>query len=333
MLALADPGVPRQAVPDPERVDGADARRRPARAREPGELPVQRPRPGRHRRVPSAGGRRRATPAASEHAENQPCPRPTPSGQTSTSSSGSWPVPGDTLSIRDGHAVVNGKRPEGDFTSVPAHPELQFPAADQDSAWSLFYDGRQPWGERRQPLLGTRPEEMDHRTGLLHLLAARANRHPLSRPRPAAAAAEATVRAGAAHAPAACFGSTAGSSRRFVAGADEAGRGSLAGPLVAAAVLFDYERLTHARGSRADAPRRLQGPRPRAARGALPARDATRGAGRRHLALRARDRRARPARDEPRRAPRLPGAGRRARTALCLVDGFRVPDCGHGSRR
>jgi len=33
---------------------------------------------------------------------------------------------------------------------------------------------------------------------------------------------------------------------RFVAGADEAGRGSLAGPLVAAAVLFDYERLSPA---------------------------------------------------------------------------------------
>ena len=32
--------------------------------------------------------------------------------------------------------------------------------------------------------------------------------------------------------------------RRFVAGADEAGRGSLAGPLVAAAVLFDVDRLT-----------------------------------------------------------------------------------------
>ncbi len=30
----------------------------------------------------------------------------------------------------------------------------------------------------------------------------------------------------------------------MVAGADEAGRGCLAGPLVAAAVLFDYERLT-----------------------------------------------------------------------------------------
>lgn len=32
--------------------------------------------------------------------------------------------------------------------------------------------------------------------------------------------------------------------RRFVAGADEAGRGCLAGPLVAAAVLFDLEQLT-----------------------------------------------------------------------------------------
>src|SRR4051794_5064991 len=31
---------------------------------------------------------------------------------------------------------------------------------------------------------------------------------------------------------------------RLVAGADEAGRGCLAGPLVAAAVLFDYEALT-----------------------------------------------------------------------------------------
>jgi ribonuclease HII len=35
-----------------------------------------------------------------------------------------------------------------------------------------------------------------------------------------------------------------GLAHRFVAGADEAGRGCLAGPLVAAAVLFDYESLT-----------------------------------------------------------------------------------------
>jgi ribonuclease HII len=35
-----------------------------------------------------------------------------------------------------------------------------------------------------------------------------------------------------------------GLAHRFVAGADEAGRGCLAGPLVAAAVLFDYESLS-----------------------------------------------------------------------------------------
>lgn len=35
-----------------------------------------------------------------------------------------------------------------------------------------------------------------------------------------------------------------GFGRRYIAGADEAGRGCLAGPLVAAAVLFDTERLT-----------------------------------------------------------------------------------------
>jgi ribonuclease HII len=37
---------------------------------------------------------------------------------------------------------------------------------------------------------------------------------------------------------------------RFVAGADEAGRGSLAGPLVAAAVLLDYDRIRGARAAR-----------------------------------------------------------------------------------
>src|ERR1700760_3637705 len=35
-----------------------------------------------------------------------------------------------------------------------------------------------------------------------------------------------------------------GLDHRYVAGADEAGRGCLAGPLVSAAVLFDYERLS-----------------------------------------------------------------------------------------
>ena len=45
-----------------------------------------------------------------------------------------------------------------------------------------------------------------------------------------------------AAAPAALFAFDRRLGVRLVAGADEAGRGCLAGPLVAAAVLFDYER-------------------------------------------------------------------------------------------
>ena len=40
-----------------------------------------------------------------------------------------------------------------------------------------------------------------------------------------------------------CFAFDRSLGVRFVAGADEAGRGCLAGPLVAAAVLFDLERI------------------------------------------------------------------------------------------
>ena len=68
---------------------------------------------------------------------------------------------------------------------------------------------------------------MDHRQSLRDLLAAEAHRPPLRSPQAPASS-----------------GSTGRSGYRFVAGADEAGRGCLAGPLVAAAVLFDYESLT-----------------------------------------------------------------------------------------
>ena len=81
---------------------------------------------------------------------------------------------------------------------------------------------------------------MDHRQGLRHLLAARPRRHPLSPP-PRARLTSAGWRARGASSP-----STAASAAACVAGADEAGRGCLAGPLVAAAVLIDYEALSHA---------------------------------------------------------------------------------------
>src|SRR5262249_59535319 len=90
--------------------------------------------------------------------------------------------------------------------------DVQLPPDDQDSAGLLFYDGRQSWAERRQPLLGTSPKEVDHRTGLLHLLAAQANRDPLNNSRLSTSrqagrrSREAGARRGG------CFGSIAGSS-------------------------------------------------------------------------------------------------------------------------
>ena len=74
---------------------------------------------------------------------------------------------------------------------------------------------------------------------LRHLLAAEPHRPPLSGD---AASAKSTGSARLFAASTARLGSPL---RR--PGADEAGRGCLAGPLVAAAVLFDYERLTLSR--------------------------------------------------------------------------------------
>ena len=89
---------------------------------------------------------------------------------------------------------------------------------------------------------------------------------------------------------------------RFVAGADEAGRGCLAGPLVAAAVLFDYEALTLSdlrslsalNDSKQHTAEGREALYPRVLRAAT-----LRGG---DVALRARDRRARAAQDQPRRA-------------------------------
>ena len=51
------PGLPRQAVPDPEPLDGSDPRGGPARARESPRASFRRPEPRRHRRVQAAEGR------------------------------------------------------------------------------------------------------------------------------------------------------------------------------------------------------------------------------------------------------------------------------------
>ncbi len=65
-----DPGVDRQALPDPERLDGADAARRPARARRSHRHALQRTARRRDRRVPPA--RRRDAGGVWQRSARQP---------------------------------------------------------------------------------------------------------------------------------------------------------------------------------------------------------------------------------------------------------------------
>ena len=182
--------------------------------------------------------------------------------------------------------------------------------------------------ERGQPRLGPGPEGLDDRQGVHDLLAAQPHRRPLdadstsavdaayhrrsvvepatvesSSPSPDGPAvrprAQRKARRKTAHSGRRLFAFDRELGVRFVAGADEAGRGSLAGPLVAAAVLFDLERLTlsdrralsrlnDSKQHTAEAREELY---PLVLRAAAPL------GGR--LALRARDRQPRAARDEP----------------------------------
>ena len=169
----------------PSRVDGAHARRRPAGARQPGlatrlggdpeigDVVVFHPPAGRRH-----GNECGVQPNASRVSRARSRP---PSRPTRTSSSGSSPVPGDTLSIKNGIPSSTASRSRATYIRpCRGRRRLQFPEADHHSARPLLHDGRQPWGERRQPLLGPRPPRLDHRRSLLHLLAAGPDRPPLT---------------------------------------------------------------------------------------------------------------------------------------------------------
>lgn len=115
---------------------------------------------------------------------------------------------------------------------------------------------------------------------------------------------------------------------RFVAGADEAGRGSLAGPLVAAAVVFDLDRLTlsdrRALSRLNDSKQHTAGAREelyplvlRAAAQSMIVSRCVRGIDARGLHVTNLD------------ALRSALLGVAREGCVCLVDGFRVPDFGH----
>ena len=92
--------------------------------------------------------------------------------------------PGDTVQHpqRSPGRQRGGEKQRTVYKPLRQWRRLQPSQADHRSARLLLHDGRQPWGERRQPILGADPPKLDHRRGLRHLLAARSHRHPLSQP-------------------------------------------------------------------------------------------------------------------------------------------------------
>ena len=116
-----------------------------------------------------------------ERKAGQPCPEPTPEMADTNFIKRVVAGPGDRLRIVDGdtdrqrrQAAAGGLHPP-----LPRPRRLRLPRGDRDPARPLLHDGRQPWSERRQPLLGTGPPRLAHRRGLLHLLAAGPHRPPL----------------------------------------------------------------------------------------------------------------------------------------------------------
>ena len=129
-----DPGLDRQALPDPLGVDGADPRRRPAGPRQPLPLPLHRPLDRRHRRLPPAGRRRQRhrmrRPALARARPARGRPRPS---RARTSSSGSSPGRATRSASENGHPVVNGveKTDEPYINPCGGGGACNLPQADQ----------------------------------------------------------------------------------------------------------------------------------------------------------------------------------------------------------
>ena len=90
----------------------------------------------------------------------EPCPKPTKAESSQTFIKRIVAVGGDTLSVKDGHPVVNGvEKTERALHHTPAASvsACNLPKTITIPPGYLLHDGRQPWGERRQPLLGPRP--------------------------------------------------------------------------------------------------------------------------------------------------------------------------------
>ena len=99
----------REDLPHPERLDGADARHRPARAREPHRHALRRPvasatsSSSTRRRAPTTPARRSAASPTEGLGSSRACSTPTPQRSDQTFIKRVVGVGGDRIQIRDGH--------------------------------------------------------------------------------------------------------------------------------------------------------------------------------------------------------------------------------------
>ena len=143
----------------------------------------------RHRRVSPPGRGRSSSPRSvairTGRQPAQACDTPTKTASSQTFIKRVVGLPGDRLKIVGGHVFRNGVREKDSYIAPCDGAEggqgCNFRKTIVVPAGDYYMMGGQPWRVRRQPLLGSRPAEVDHRRGVLHLLASRPNRDPLTR--------------------------------------------------------------------------------------------------------------------------------------------------------
>ena len=89
---------------------------------------------------------------------SEPCPKPTPEESSQTFIKRVVAVGGDTLSIKEGHPVVNGKEKTGESYIRPCGTrlDLQHAEDDHDPEGLLLHDGRQPRAKATTAAIGGR---------------------------------------------------------------------------------------------------------------------------------------------------------------------------------